>query len=173
MRGLAIAVAALGALSVAPLLAGCGGGGSDNGGGSSSLLSQRTFALSSLEQGPVAINGATFPSFIMDTNAKRQEGFMFVSEGDVDDDEAMLFVFADAAQRAFYMKNTGLPLDIAFIGADRRIVSIKRLTPFDESLVPSDGEAMYALEVKQGAFASRGVAVGQTVTLPDGVTARN
>ncbi len=169
-RGFALAVVVLVSLAVSPILAGCGGGGDK---GSPSLLSQRTFALGSLEKKPVTINGATFQTWIMDTEAKRAEGFMFVGDSEVKSDEGMLFVFQDARGRGFYEKNTSLALDIAFIGADRRIISIKQLKPFDETIVGSDGDAQYALEVKQGTLAARGIAVGQAVILPEGVTAHD
>lgn len=66
----------------------------------------------------------------------------------------MLFVFPDEKERAFWMKNTSMPLDMLFISADKRVVSIrKNAVPYTTFVCPSyvSGErAMYVLEVNAG-----------------------
>ena len=63
----------------------------------------------------------------------------------------MLFIFNDETQRAFYMKNTQFPLDIIFIGSDRKVVSIqKNAKPLDLTSLPSEGPAQFVLEVNAG-----------------------
>ena len=76
----------------------------------------------------------------------------------------MLFVYAEPEILTFWMKDTRIPLSIAFIDADGRIVSIQKMTPFltskhHESPVP----ALYALEVNQGWFEENGIGVGDVV----------
>jgi uncharacterized membrane protein (UPF0127 family) len=78
-------------------------------------------------------------------------------------DCGMLFVFDESAERSFYMKNTKIPLDIAFINENGIIETIKELTPLDETLVTSDAKVLYALEVNRGWFNSHGVKVGDKI----------
>lgn len=62
--------------------------------------------------------------------------------------EGMLFIFPEEAPRSFYMKNTKFPLDIIFIDAKNKVVSIqKNAQPLNESSLPSEGPAKYVLEV--------------------------
>ena len=58
------------------------------------------------------------------------------------------------------MKNTLIPLSIAYIDEDGRIVDIEDMEPLDETSHPSAEPANYALEVNQGFFEERGVKVG-------------
>jgi uncharacterized membrane protein (UPF0127 family) len=76
----------------------------------------------------------------------------------------MLFVYAEPEILTFWMKDTRIPLSIAFIAADGRIVSIQKMNPFPitkvyESPVP----ALYALEVNQGWFEEIGVHTGDVL----------
>ena len=75
----------------------------------------------------------------------------------------MLFLFEDMKPRTFWMKNTPLPLSIAFIDASGRIVHMADMAPLKEEPVPSIHPAMYALEMTQGWFSAHGVMVGQTI----------
>jgi uncharacterized membrane protein (UPF0127 family) len=61
------------------------------------------------------------------------------------------------------MKNTYVPLSIAFIGADGRILNIEDMTPQTETTHPSRGVALYALEMKKGWFAERAIVAGDRV----------
>lgn len=86
----------------------------------------------------------------------------------LDDGAGMLFVFADEAERTFWMKNTPLPLDIIFIGSDLKIVSIAaNTTPYSRERIPSVGPATYVLEVKGGFAAQHGIRPGMSVSLPE------
>jgi uncharacterized protein len=78
-------------------------------------------------------------------------------------DHGMLFVFDAPQPLAFWMKNTFVPLSIAFIGADGRILNIEDMTPQTETTHPSRGLALYALEMKKGWFAERAIAAGDRV----------
>lgn len=79
-------------------------------------------------------------------------------------DHGMLFVFGRPAPQGFWMKNTYIPLSIAFIDADGRIVNIEDMRPQTEETHWSKGPALYALEMKKGWFAERGIGPGATVT---------
>lgn len=103
---------------------------------------------------------------IADTDAERQTGLMgrTILEGDA----GMLFVFDQEQMLSFWMKDTLIPLSIAYIDSEGRIVDIQDMQPLDD--VPpqyvSAAPAQYALEVNQGFFEERGVTVGDMVELP-------
>ena len=98
---------------------------------------------------------------IADTQAEQQRGLMERTE--LAEDAGMLFVFPREAPRSFWMRNTLIPLSIAYIDSDGRIVDIKDMQPLDETSVPSAEPAQYALEVNQGFFEARGIEVGNTL----------
>ena len=78
-------------------------------------------------------------------------------------DHGMLFVFEAPQPLAFYMRNTYIPLSIAFIDSQGRILNIEDMQPKDESTHWSRGLALYAIEMRQGWFAAKGVGVGDVV----------
>lgn len=92
------------------------------------------------------------------TPDERATGLMYRES--VPDGTGMLFVFPDVAPRSFWMRNTYVDLDIAYMGADFRIVSIRQMQALDSISVPSGAAAQYALEVRQGWFEERGIEVG-------------
>src|SRR5450631_1740456 len=78
-------------------------------------------------------------------------------------DHGMLFVFNAPQPLTFWMKNTFVPLSIAYIGADGKILNIEDMAPQTETTHPSKGPALYTLEMKKGWFAERGIAAGDQV----------
>ena len=86
---------------------------------------------------------------VADTNATRERGLMFRKS--LAGDRGMLFDFKTPQSVAFWMKNTLIPLDMVFIGADGRIVSIARnAQPMDEAAIPSGGDVRGVLELRGG-----------------------
>jgi uncharacterized membrane protein (UPF0127 family) len=79
-------------------------------------------------------------------------------------DRGMLFVFATPAPQGFWMRNTYIPLSIAFISADGTILNVEDMAPHDQSRHPSRGPALYALEMRKGWFAERQLGPGTRVT---------
>ncbi len=67
-------------------------------------------------------------------------------------DSGMLFVYNSKRVLFFYMKNTIIPLDIAFIDENFRIINIERMEPLDETSIISKKEAQFALEVNREFF---------------------
>jgi uncharacterized protein len=102
---------------------------------------------------------------IADDYAERRRGLMERTE--LAENAGMLFVFDSEEQLSFWMRNTLIPLSIAYIDAEERIIDIQDMQPLDETGHPSAEPAMYALEVNQGFFDERGVRVGDGVELPD------
>ena len=79
-------------------------------------------------------------------------------------DEGMLFIYPNEAPRSFWMKNTRIPLDIAFISRDGTIVRIAQMQPFQETRTQSLYPATYALEMNLNWFESHDVQEGDKVT---------
>lgn len=77
----------------------------------------------------------------------------------------MLFVFQSDGRAAFWMKDTWIPLSIAFISSGGRIVDIEDMQPMTENLHQPAQIYRYALEVNQGFFRKNGVNVGDRVKL--------
>jgi len=72
----------------------------------------------------------------------------------------MLFVFQDEAIRTFWMQDTLIPLDIAFLDSTFTIVDIQQMEPLSQQVHESAYPAMFALEVAQGYHAARSIRVG-------------
>jgi uncharacterized protein len=85
------------------------------------------------------------------------------------EDRGMLFVYPAEGPRTFTMADTPIPLSIAFIDSERRIIDIQDMEPLDDEPPGYDSAepAQYALEVNQGFFEERGVKVGDRVELPE------
>lgn len=97
------------------------------------------------------------------TPEAREQGLMFRTE--VPDGTGMIFVFEDMAPRSFWMRNTFVPLDIAFMDMDHRIVDIQQMEPETDELTESAAPAMFALEVRAGWFEEMGIAEGDRARL--------
>ncbi len=89
---------------------------------------------------------------------QQQTGMMFRTE--MGANEGMLFVNDDVAVRCFWMRNTLIPLSIAFVADDGTIVNIADMQPRSEASHCSTKPVRYALEVRQGWFAKRGIKAG-------------
>lgn len=101
------------------------------------------------------------------TVTQRQQGLMFRQE--LAEDAGMLFLFAEDVRIGFWMRNTYVPLDIAYIGADGRVQEIRQAKPLDETVLTPTEPYRYVVEVNQGWFERHGLGVGATVALPDGL----
>jgi len=96
---------------------------------------------------------------IADTPYEWETGLMYRES--MDDNQGMLFIYPNAAQRSFYMKNTYIPLDIIFMSNDTTVVSIKdNATPRDETSIPSNVPARFILEINGGNSADWDIEVG-------------
>jgi uncharacterized membrane protein (UPF0127 family) len=65
-----------------------------------------------------------------------------------------------------WMKNTLMPLDVAFIRADGKITDIKAMQPHDLTTIASSQPVLYAWEMNQGWFAKNAIKVGDMVVIP-------
>ena len=102
---------------------------------------------------------------VMRTDADRAQGLMF--RRFLPPDRGMLFDFEAEQPVMMWMKNTILPLDMVFIGADGRIVNIAESTePMSERTIPSQGPVIAVLGLNAGAAARAGLKTGDAVRHP-------
>jgi uncharacterized membrane protein (UPF0127 family) len=123
----------------------------------------RIYQLRALSRRWVKTPKTSIPVWVMDTESKRAEGMMFLTNKEVKDTEGMLFVFPDESPRSFWMRNTILPLDICYLTKSGKVLNVAKARPYDESPVPSSGSATYVLELKLGMAAKLGVKPGVTL----------
>ena len=102
------------------------------------------------------------------TAGERSLGLMFREE--LAEDDGMLFVFPGDTEAGFWMKDTLIPLSIAFIAADGTILDIQDMEPLSEDTHRPPEAYRYALEVNQGWFPRNGFDVGDRVEIPDSVS---
>ncbi len=110
----------------------------------------------------LTVNGHKIVAEVVATPEHRAQGLM--NRFSLQPDHGMLFVFDQPQPLGFWMKNTYIPLSIAFVGADGKIVNIEDMKPQDETTHWSRGLALYAIEMKQGWFAAKGIRTGEVVT---------
>lgn len=113
------------------------------------------------------IGNADFTVEVADTDAEHAIGMM--SRPSNPADRAMLFVFEEEIERAFWMKNTLIPLDLIYLNRNGRVVSIKFGLPKDMRSIPSDGPAKYVIEMNRGRAAQIGLKPGDVVVIPEAV----
>ncbi len=123
-----------------------------------SLLPTLTIITSSNEMVPVRVE-------IADTNTEQERGLKERTE--LAENAGMLFVFPQEHQPSFFMKDTLIPLSVAFIDTEGYIVDIQDMQPLDLTQHRSPKPVKYALEVNQGFFEERGIQVGNRVDLPE------
>jgi hypothetical protein len=95
------------------------------------------------------------------TQATRAQGLMLrkaMAQG-----AGMLFLFDESASHCMWMKNTLIPLSVAFIDERGQIVNIADMQPLDETSHCASRPARYALEMNQGWFKKRGIAAGTAI----------
>ena len=113
---------------------------------------------------PLTIKGKTIKVEVARTEGEKERGLMFRER--MGKDEGMLFVYEREERLSFWMKNTRLPLSIAFIDKGGRIVDIQDMEPFSLETHTSAHPATYALEMNRGWFAGEGIKVGDFVKIP-------
>ncbi len=106
----------------------------------------------------VIFGADTVRAEVASTASQREQGLMYREA--LADGTGMLFVFESEEVRSFWMKNTYVPLSIAYLDSSMRIVDIQRMEPEVEELYESSDPAMFALEVPQGWFDERGIREG-------------
>ncbi|BFT29210.1 hypothetical protein D210916BOD24_03860 [Alteromonas sp. D210916BOD_24] len=122
------------------------------------LLNTVTFERVSL-----MIGGEHYEVEYASTYEQRARGLMFRKA--LCENCGMFFRFSSPKYAGMWMKNTFIPLDVAFIDRKGVITDIKPLTPHSLESVGSSKEVLYALEMNQGWFAENNIKVGDQITI--------
>lgn len=128
------------------------------------LLLAAAAASAEAEFTAVIVGAKSLMVEVADTPEKRQSGLM--GRDFLDADRGMLFVFEKESKVSFWMKNTGIPLSIAYISSAGNIREIHELEPFSLEIIKSSSPVLYALEVNRNYFDENGITVGDMVRLP-------
>lgn len=110
---------------------------------------------------PLYIKGKEIRVEVAKTPEERALGLMGRKE--LGKEEGMLFIFEEEGYHSFWMKNTFIPLSIAFIDREGRIVNIMDMEPLSLRSHTPSRPILYALEMNQGWFSKHGVKVGDVV----------
>lgn len=114
---------------------------------------------------PLTVTTATgthrFQVEVAATPAEQQKGLMFRTA--MEPDEGMIFPNTPPQVRSFWMKNTVIPLDIIYIGPDRRVLNIVRGEPYSTVSLPSAGPVINVLELVAGRSEQLGIKPGDLV----------
>lgn len=115
---------------------------------------------------PLTVTSATgthrFMVEVAATAAAQQKGMMFRTA--MGPNEGMIFPNPVPQHRSFWMKNTVIPLDIIYIGPDRRIVNIASGVPYSTESLPSAGPVINVLELVGGRSEQLGIKPGDLVS---------
>ena len=123
-----------------------------------------TTANPRLETVELSIGGVKLEAELARTSLEREKGLMF--RRSLKDGEGMLFVFEADQRLAFWMKNTTIPLSLAYLSSDGTIRQIVELEPLSLDAKGSERSVRYALEAPRGWFERVGVEVGDRVLIP-------
>lgn len=111
----------------------------------------------------IEINNVAYLFELAKTPKERSQGLMYREY--LEQDSGMLFVFNNQDYLTFHMRNTQIPLDIAFIDEDGLVIDIQSMEPFDSALTVSKKPAKYALEVNRGFFKRVNLSVGDILKI--------
>lgn len=125
-----------------------------------------THPVSRLPVVPLTVSGPrgrhVFRVEVARTSAEQAQGLMFRTS--MTDSEGMVFPMNPPRDASFWMKNTVIPLDLIFVGPDRRILNIAAsAVPYSLDPIPSAGPVAAVLEINGGLAARLGIAPGDRV----------
>ena len=146
---------------VLPLLAGC----------DDEAPSAPGSDLSHLARTRISVQGIEFEVWVADTPIDRERGLQFARADQLaplpdGTPRGMLFVFPAELFLNFWMKDTFIPLDLAYIRDGGTISEIHAMRPHDETIVMSQEPVRYGLEVRAGLFAALGIGPGDVAVIP-------
>jgi uncharacterized membrane protein (UPF0127 family) len=114
------------------------------------------------EQIPLHIGQHAFQVEVAATPQQREHGLM--QRDTLPANGGMLFVFEQPGPHCFWMRNTPLPLSIAFAAPNGRIINLADMQPLTDTFHCASADARYALEISQGGFQQRGIVPGDQIT---------
>jgi len=113
------------------------------------------------QQVSLTINGHKIVASVARTNAQREKGLM--NQQKLGKNEGMLFVFPRVEYHSMWMKNTPIPLDVAFINQNGSIINIANMAAMSLTTHTAQQPAKYTLEMNAGWFHHHGAKAGDIV----------
>ncbi|WP_313551465.1 DUF192 domain-containing protein [Pseudomonas sp.] len=114
-----------------------------------------------LEVRPIKVGGHAVTVEVADTAEKRQQGLM--QRTHLPDTQGMLFVFDQPRKACFWMRDTPLPLSVAFVDERGRILEIQDMEPLSETVHCASAKVERALEMNQGWFERHAIKAGDRI----------
>ncbi len=132
--------------------------------------------LATLPKVRMTIKGAEFELWVADSFEEQNKGLMFVKPEELapladGTERGMLFVFSFSTRQSFWMKNTTIPLDIAYIDRDGKVVRIYTMSALDarHNQYPPGAPYKYAIETNAKVLHDLGLVKGDQIEIPTSV----
>ena len=100
---------------------------------------------------------------VANTNESRSKGLMF--QESLEKNHGMIFIWPLSKKQCMWMKNTSIPLSVAYLSTDGRVLEIYDMVPFSEESICSSKKARMAVEVNQGWFSKNQISEGDKINL--------
>ncbi len=104
------------------------------------------------------------------TKAQQERGLMY--RDTLPENRGMLFIFDRADTQYFWMKNTLIPLAIAFLDSNGVVLNIEAGVPLSEKTIKSRGKSTYVIETNAGYFKNHHIKMGDTLLIPEALGLR-
>ncbi len=121
----------------------------------------------------MSLGGKNFDLWVADAESERLRGLMFVSSDQMatksdGTERGMIFAFDHSVRSSFWMKNTIIPLDIAYLDVDGEVITIHTMIPLDDRInqYPPDEPYRFAVEVNGSLFGKLGLKKGDKLQIP-------
>ena len=108
------------------------------------------------------VGAHTIQAEVANSEEERQRGLMYRRK--LANNSGMLFIFEQKNAYCFWMRNTFMPLSIAFLVDDGTIINIENMLPQTDTNHCAKAPVRYALEMSQGWFAKKGVRTGAKIS---------
>lgn len=109
----------------------------------------------------IKINKSNLKVKFAKTKQEHKQGLMGIDS--LPEDQGMIFCYPGEQKMSFWMKDTKIPLSIAFIDKNKKIIAIEDMKPLDTSGTKFNNKAQWALEVNQGWFEKNNIKLGDKV----------
>ena len=109
----------------------------------------------------IKINNSSLKVRFVKTKQEQKQGLMGIDL--LPKDQGMLFCYPEEQKMSFWMKDTKIPLSLAFIDKNKKIIAIEDMKPLDTNGTKFNDKAKWALEVNQGWFKENGIKLGDKV----------
>ncbi|HOL64184.1 MAG TPA: DUF192 domain-containing protein [Accumulibacter sp.] len=137
---------------------------------SAGILLLPDISLAQMPQIELSVGLYRIEAEVASVDADRQLGLMH--RRSMAQNHGMLFVYDQSARHCMWMRNTLLPLSVAFLDAQGRILNIEEMQPQSDNNHCAARDAQYALEMNRGWFASKGIKPGTRIAGIDKLSRR-